>query len=128
MIIMTTIFYRPVLNIIRKREEYISKNYEDAKSLSDNAQNYKVQKEEKLQQVRIECRKKIEHAIDDAQAVSNRVINFHREKTKVKIQSEKEALHEKENKLKSEINSSVVNEISSAITNKILKGTNGINA
>ena len=35
--IMNAIFYRPILNIMRKRDEYINSNYDEAKELSEQA-------------------------------------------------------------------------------------------
>ena len=48
--IMNAIFYRPVLNIMRKREEYINSNYNEANSNSEEAQKLDAQRTEKIQQ------------------------------------------------------------------------------
>ena len=37
MVIMNAIFYRPILNIIRKREDYIDTNYKDEKDITKKA-------------------------------------------------------------------------------------------
>ncbi len=36
-LIMNAIFYNPILGIIRKREDYISSNYEDSKRFEEDA-------------------------------------------------------------------------------------------
>ena len=42
-LIMNAVFYQPVLNIIRKREDYIQSNYEDSANSEKNAKQILLQ-------------------------------------------------------------------------------------
>ncbi len=125
--IMNTIFYRPILSIIRKREDYISNNYETAKNLEEKALNHQNQIKEKLQQSRIDCRYKIETAIDEAQKSSHQAIVEQKEKTKAQIQSEKEKLLADGKNLKQVVNSSIVSDLAQTLTDKIMKSEVKVN-
>ena len=48
--IMNAIFYNPIC-IIRKREDYINSNYEDAKRFENSAQEFNTTRAAKLEQV-----------------------------------------------------------------------------
>ena len=48
--IMNAIFYKPVLNIMRKREEYINSNYQEAKEFSQRAEEFNTQRNEKIKE------------------------------------------------------------------------------
>ncbi len=128
MFIMNAIFYNPVLKIIRKREEYISNNYNEAKILENKALDYQNEKEEKLKNTRIECRLQIESAIEQAQIESNKKTIEQKEKTKAQIQSDKEKLMSEAKELKDAVNSTIVKDLANSVTDKILKMGREINA
>ncbi len=121
-IIMNAIFYRPILNIVKKREDYISENYNQAKFLDEKTLNLQNSKEEQLNNVRVDCRHRIETAIDTAQADSNKKVITQKEETKKQIQLEKEKLIQQREDIRAALNSSVVSDLSEVLTNKILKG------
>ena len=55
-LIMNAIFYNPILGIIRKRENYINSNYEDAKRLKNEAEEFNTTRSAKLEQTQDKCR------------------------------------------------------------------------
>ena len=62
--IMNAIFYRPILNIMRKRDEYINSNYDEAKELSEQAEKLDIKKAETIQQTQNECRTEIKNVVE----------------------------------------------------------------
>ena len=128
MFIMNAIFYNPVLKIIRKREDYIANNYDAAQKNEQKISDYQKEKDEKLKQVRFDCKYRIENAIESAQKESNLKTIEQKEKTKAQIQAGKEELIEEANKLENIINSSIINDLADSVTNKILENRREINA
>ena len=121
-LIMNAIFYRPVLNIIKKREAYISDNYNKAKLFDEETQKYNTGKQEKLNTTKVNCRIKIEQAIESAQQLSNKKILEQKEQTKLKIQSGKNALLQEKNELENELNKGIIEDLAKSMTEKLLKG------
>lgn len=118
--IMNAIFYNPILNIIRKREEYINSNYNEAKANADKATELNSVCNDKLQDTKIQCRLKIKDIVEAAQNDSNKKTHSAREYSKSKIQSEKELLLQKEENLKDTVKATVVKDLASSITAKLL--------
>ena len=69
--IMNAIFYRPILNVMRKREEYINSNYDEAKNNSEESQKLDTERAEKIQQTQNQCRTDIKNIVEDAQNIAN---------------------------------------------------------
>jgi F-type H+-transporting ATPase subunit b len=121
-LIMNAIFYKPILNIMRKREEYINSNYEDSKRFDDTASELTISRNSKLEQTKDKCRHEVKKSIDKVQADSLEKISQVKEETKQAIQVKKEELKTQENVLKQQINDTVVNDLASSILSK-LSGT-----
>ena len=47
-LIMNAIFYQPVLNIIRKRDDYINSNYADSKEILEEAKLLENERKNKI--------------------------------------------------------------------------------
>jgi F-type H+-transporting ATPase subunit b len=117
--IMNAIFYKPILNIMRKREEYINTNYEDSKRFDDTASELTIARNSKLEQTQEKCRHDVKLAVDKAQASASEKISKKREDTKQTIQIKKDELKEKESLIKEEIKNNVVKDLASSIVSKL---------
>lgn len=119
-LIMNAIFYNPILNIIRKREDYINSNYEDSKRFKNEAEEFNTTRKAKLEQTQDKCRHEFKNAIDKVQNDSSDKIRAAKENTKQIIQSKKEQLLLEENNLKNDIKNTVVKDLASSIASKIM--------
>ncbi len=119
-LIMNAIFYRPILGIIRKREEYISNNYEEADRLENSAKEITTTCDAKIAQTQEKCRHEFRSAVTEVQDGATETIKEAREKSKLAIQEKKEDLSYREDELKKTIKSCVVGELASSIASKIL--------
>lgn len=122
-LIMNTIFYNPILQIIRKREDYISSNYEDSKRYEENAKEYRDTHSAKIEQVQDRCRHEFKTSVTSAQSKANDKIKATKENTKKIIQSKKEQLLNEENQLQNTLKETVVKELASTIASKLLGQT-----
>lgn len=118
--IMNAIFYRPVLNIMRKREEYINSNYNEANSNSEEAQKLDAQRTEKIQQTQNQCRTDIKNIVEEAQNIASKNALDARAKVKDEIQSRKDSLTRESEALEGALKSGVVTDLASSITSKLL--------
>lgn len=118
--IMNAIFYNPILSIIRKREDYINSNYEDAKRFENSALEFNTTRAAKLEQVQEKCRHEFKTVVDAAQTDASDRIKAARENSKVDIQSKKDDLLKNEQVLKNQIKATVVKDLASSIATKLL--------
>lgn len=118
--IMNAIFYRPILNVMRKREEYINSNYDEAKNNSDESQKLDAERAEKLQQTQNQCRTDIKNIVEEAQNVASKNTQDARVKVKDEIQSRKDSLTRESEALEGALKSGVVTDLASSITSKLL--------
>ena len=120
MFIMNAIFYRPILNIIRKREDYIDTNYKDAKDITKKAQEITDEYNEKLSNAKDEARHNVASRIDEIQKEEFAKVQQAKENSKLEIQSGKETIEAATFELKEKVNTEVVADIAQDITAKIL--------
>lgn len=118
--IMNTIFYRPILNIIRKRENYINSNYEDSKRFEADANEYKTTHAAKIEQTQEICRHDFKKAIEKAQNKATDKVKMAKENSKFEILQKKEKLSHEESKLKNKVKHSIVKDLASSIASKVL--------
>lgn len=118
--IMNAIFYRPILNVMRKREEYINSNYDEAKNNSEESQKLDTERAEKIQQTQNQCRTDIKNIVEDAQNIASKNAQEARVKVKDEIQSRKDSLTRESEALEGALKSSVVTDLASSITSKLL--------
>lgn len=125
--IMNAIFYRPVLNIMRKREEYINSNYNEANSNSEEAQKLDAQRTEKIQQTQNQCRTDIKNIVEEAQNIASKNAQDARAKVKDEIQLKKDSLVRESEALEGVLKSSVVTDLASSITSKFMSKDLAVN-
>lgn len=118
-LIMNSIFYNPILSIIRKRDEYINSNYSEAKTLKDTAQSLNEEREIKLNQTKENCRQNLMSVVDKVQSDAGQKIKIARDHSKAAIQTGKDDVHAKEEEVKNTIKTEVINDLASSIVSKI---------
>ncbi|MBQ8460349.1 hypothetical protein IJ541_09645 [bacterium] len=123
--IMNTIFYEPILNIIRKRENYINSNYEDAKSFENSARDYNEVRDEKIAQTQEICRKDFKSELQKVQSCASEKVALAKNASKLEIQTEKEKLNTDECKLNEVLQTTVVKELADSIKDKIMSNVKG---
>lgn len=125
--IMNAIFYRPILNIMRKRDEYINSNYDEAKELSEQAEKLDVKKSETIQQTQNECRTEIKNVVENAQGLASKNVQDARTEVKNEIQLKKDSLVRESEALEGVLKSSVVTDLASSITSKFMSKDLAVN-
>lgn len=121
--IMNAIFYEPVLNIIRKRDEYISSNFDSAKKFDEMVKDNTEEYNKKLNYAKEQGRENIAKTLDELQKASFMKIDKAKDFAKTDLQNKKEVLHNEETALRENLSKSVEKEISSFIVEKILDKT-----
>lgn len=117
MFIMNAIFYKPVLFIINKREKYISSNYDDAKKLSQKAEDCTNEYNQKILEENIKNREIISNAVERANNAVLDKIKTAKENAVNEIQSRKAELNSEREKLLTQVNlAELKNLISAKIT------------
>lgn len=125
--IMNAIFYRPILNIMRKRDEYINSNYDEAKKLSEQAEKLDIKKAETIQQTQNECRTEIKNVVENAQGLASKNVQDARTEVKNEIQLKKDFLVRESEALEGVLKSSVVTDLASSITSKFMSKDLAVN-
>ena len=125
--IMNAIFYRPILNIMRKRDEYINSNYDEAKELSEQAEKLDIKKAETIQQTQNECRTEIKNVVENAQGLASKNVQDARTEVKNEIQFKKDSLVRESEALEGVLKSSVVTDLASSITSKFMSKDLAVN-
>ena len=125
--IMIAIFYRPILNIMRKRDEYINSNYDEAKELSEQAEKLDIKKAETIQQTQNECRTEIKNVVENAQGLASKNVQDARTEVKNEIQLKKDSLVRESEALEGVLKSSVVTDLASSITSKFMSKDLAVN-
>lgn len=118
--IMNAIFYKPILNIIRKRDEYINSNYEKAKNFKDKATSLDNIRIEKIQETHVLCRHEINEIVENSQSLANEKVQSVKDEVNAQIQSKKDSLNQEEEKLHEVVDSKVVDNLASSIASKLL--------
>ena len=125
--IMNAIFYRPILNIMRKRDKYINSNYDEAKELSEQAEKLDIKKAETIQQTQNECRTEIKNVVENAQGLASKNVQDARTEVKNEIQLKKDSLVRESEALEGVLKSSVVTDLASSITSKFMSKDLAVN-
>lgn len=120
MFIMNAIFYRPILEIIRKRDDMVANNYNEAKNLADKAKANNEQYQNELNEAKEQSRNQLVKEFDLEQKRSFEKTNAAKEQAKIQMQSNKNLIEEEKTKLYEEVNSHLIDDISSQIFNKIV--------
>lgn len=120
MFIMNAIFYRPILEIIRKRDDMVDQNYEQARELTDNAQKINEEYQTKLRDAKSENRNNMSLEIENAQKKSFDIIQQAKDKAKIQIQNNKDIIEKEKEILYGDLNSELIEDLSSQIVKKVV--------
>lgn len=118
--IMNTIFYQPILNIIRKRDNYINSNYEESKNNEQTAKEIENKRNSQINATHSKCRKEFYTAVNKLQENVAEEVKQAKEANKNTILAEKDKLSKKEQELQQTLQGSVVEELAASITAKLL--------
>ena len=120
MFIMNAIFYRPILSIMRNREEYVSSNNSQAQNMHKKADGLVEEKEQAIIEAKNEGRIKLADSIEKDQNEALAQINNHRELFKQKIAQKKQKLLSEKDSVEALVNSNFVSDLSELITSKVM--------
>lgn len=121
--IMNAIFYRPVLNIMRKRDEYIASNYEASKESINTAKELETERASQIAAVQAKCRKEFNDAVGKFQTEASERIKTAKEQNKAEIANRKNKLSEDEAELSNALKTAVVGSLADTIMSKLLSGS-----
>lgn len=121
-IIMNTIFYKPILSVIEKRKDFIDSNYIDAKNSKEQAELILSNKEKRLEETAKTSKKIILDKTADAEEKSKKLINTAKLQYKEKINNAKENLKGQEKSV--DMNKSI-EDIAESISKKLLGEISG---
>lgn len=119
-LIMNAIFYQPILNIIRKREDYINSNYAESKELISKAESIENERNSKITAKQTECRKNFNLIIGEVQQENSTKLKDAKNLSKKKLMEEKQKLQQSKNELKEQLRNTVVKDLATSITDKLL--------
>jgi len=117
--IMNAIFYKPILNIIRKREDYINSNYENSKEFEKSAKEFEQTHAAGMSKAQEDCRKRFNSDVSKFQNEANDKIKEAKDLNKAEIQKKKENLLNCENELKNTVNNTIVHDLADIVVSKI---------
>ena len=117
--IMNTIFYKPVLNVIEEREKFIQDNYDEANVTKEKADNLLQDKETRLNETYKNAKQILTDNKIQANLSAQEMIANAKSSSDAKINSEKERIETEKNS--TDINAAA-DELSQAIVDKILEG------
>ena len=116
-IIMNTIFYKPILKIIEGREEFINRNYNDAENSKEETQVLINKRETILTQALTESRKIISDTVNNANEKSKNLTDDAKLASSQKINITKTQLQEQEKEISKALS---IQDIAQSISNKVL--------
>ena len=119
MFIMNIIFYKPISEIINKRENYIKENNLAADSYTQEAKKNTELEEEKLHNARYKCRQVVKSEQEKFHAEADNEIKAAKEKTKENISSAKSQLDNNSQEIKSVLNEQIIDDLAEAIAEKV---------
>ena len=120
--IMNLIFYKPVLSVIKKREEYIIDNNNEAKSLTRRTNEALQEIESAVSQEKALCSKKAAMTIEKLRQNAQDRINTNRIAANKKISNGKSVISEAEAAIADEIDREQVEGLSDFLFEEIIKG------
>ena len=120
MLVMNAVFYRHILEIIRKRDDLVNQNYKEAKELADKAKEINNEYQTSLNSEKERNRVLVAQALDEEQKKSFDAVHGAKENAKIKIQESKGMIEAEKLKLYQDVDSSLVNELSSQIIKKVI--------
>lgn len=119
-IIMNAIFYCPILNIVKKRDDYLNSNYLEAEKKETETDYQKNNYANSLTKMQQKCMQDFIEAKKNAYDTALQEINTARINAKKQIDDEKFALHSQESQLKKDLELNSVDDIALSIQSKVI--------
>lgn len=116
---MNRLFYRPLTEIVQKRETILEQNYSEAKTFNDDADAILKERDEKLSDVAAKSREKISSKIEKSNANAKALALEAASNSANAIKRRKEELSQEKNEAVSALNSQVKN-LAEQISSKVL--------
>ena len=120
--IMNIIFYRPILSIIKKREDYMNNNHNEAKELTDQVSVYRKEIDDAVSQEKISAAHSAARSIEKLRKNAQDRISTNRIAANKKISDGKTAILEEEKVISSKIDDEQLESLSETLYDGILKG------
>ena len=118
--LMNKILYKPLEEIVQKRENLISGNFSDAENANTEAKSLLDTKAEKLAKAKIDAKKITADKLQEANNEADEHIKNAKNKYSEYINSEKDNLSIQYNKIKQDMKDSTI-DIAQIISDKLLK-------
>ena len=118
-IIMNSIFYKPILTVIEERDKYINDRYNDAKNSKDEANMLLEQKDKRLNETLSESKKIVSDRVSKANEEAKIKTDEAKTTSVNKIQAAKNSLHQEELDRREVLKDNVKN-LAENISSKIL--------
>ena len=115
---MNMIFYRPVLAIVNKRQNYIDSNNSKAEELTTEARGVQNELEEKLRYARISAGQKLKADLEKLHKSSDQIIKKEKGISRDNIQSAKDSIKVTLQSIQDELNQGVIDDIADYIVQK----------
>lgn len=123
--IMNAIFYRPVLNIIKRRDDYINTNYNKSKEFEHTAQTLSEQRDSEIAAKQKDCRMMFNKSVEVAQKANTERIQVVKEESNNTIQVQKDELNIRAKELEQSVESSLAGDLAQVIVGKLTKDIAG---
>lgn len=119
-VIMNAIFYRPILEIIKKRDDYINSNYFDTEKNESETKYQKTNYSNSLTETQQKCIKDYINAKEQTHNFALENLKKARIEAKEEITSNKQSLIAQENQLMKTLEENSIDDIATSITSKIM--------
>ena len=119
-LIMNKILYKPIMDIIEKREMLYRENDDEASKNDSNAEEFINKKDNKIKLAKQKSHEITISGLNFAKETKEGIVSKAREDIKEQYDIEKTKMNEEVNNVKDEIKSNI-NDISDLITSKIIK-------
>ena len=118
--VMNSILYKPMSEIVSKRQKLIDENYETAKTNQSKSKVILSEREEKLIEAKASSKQKISKAIEDANSIRTQKISQAKKEANTVIKDNQNVLNEEKQKSINPLKNEVVG-LAQTISDKILK-------
>lgn len=119
-VIMNAIFYRPILEIIKKRDDYINSNYFDTEKNESKTKYQKTNYSNSLTETQQKCIKDYINAKEQTHNFALENLKKARIEAKAEITSNKQSLIAQEKQLMNTLEENSIDDIAMSITSKIM--------
>jgi len=118
-LIMNAVLYRPILDIIQKREDYINKNQADANEHNQNSNSLIEDKNQKIDEANKKSRDIVTTKSEAVKEEKSKVINGAKAETSAYVDSEKENLANQKHEIYYRLKGNI-SDLANQITTKLV--------